>query len=56
MSYPLKPRVPNSFTCFANSGLYMVQDPGCLKAGPWSVKTFDVLSRISARIIISGTK
>eukprot|EP00903_Cladosiphon_okamuranus_P016206 g14954.t1 len=33
----------------------MEDDPGCLKAGPWSVKTFDVISRISARLIISTT-
>ncbi|CAM9533486.1 unnamed protein product [Ectocarpus sp. 6 AP-2014] len=33
----------------------MDDDPGCLKAGPWSAKVFDVIARISARLIISTT-
>ncbi|CAM9174985.1 unnamed protein product [Ectocarpus sp. 4 AP-2014] len=33
----------------------MDDDPGCLKDGPWSAKTFDVIARISARFIISTT-
>lgn len=32
------------------------QDPGCLKKGPWSVQVFDVIARISARLIISCTR
>lgn len=33
----------------------MDEDPGCLKRGPWSVKMFDAIARISARLIISTT-
>ncbi|CBN79562.1 hypothetical protein Esi_0011_0129 [Ectocarpus siliculosus] len=33
----------------------MDDDPGCLKAGPWSAKAFDAIARASARFIISTT-
>ncbi|CAM9569749.1 unnamed protein product [Ectocarpus fasciculatus] len=33
----------------------MDDDPGCLKAGPWSAKVFDAIARASARFIISTT-
>lgn len=29
--------------------------PGCLRPGPWTAKTFDVIARASSRIIISTT-
>ena len=40
----------------AISALNSTQDPGCLKAGPWTAKVFDAVARISARLIISTTK
>eukprot|EP00904_Undaria_pinnatifida_P008090 jgi/Undpi1/4410/HiC_scaffold_17.g07765.m1 len=39
----------NDFFC------QMDEDPGCLKEGPWSVKVFDAIARISSRLIISTT-
>ncbi|CAM9715253.1 unnamed protein product, partial [Laminaria digitata] len=41
--------------CGNDSFCPMDEDPGCLKDGPWSVKVFDVIARISARLVISTT-